>query len=291
VTSGQENWVCDGSLPCAPSANGSTLDAIYGDGPNFALWNFPSPPINFTGLTLDLANMKTKAQAGVGGIFIGNSGDYGYRVDFQSDGTVDVYTVDATWTHSEYNATDDVYDSSARDLIRNNVPFATYTIDPSCPLIFIEDKVWLEGEVNQKVTIAAAGDGDDWSMVLHDNITYTSTSSGLLAVAEKDVRVGYDVPNNMTLNGIFVAQDGRFGRNHFSNSTNGGDQYRNSLTINGTIVSNGRVGTKWTCGGGVYCSGFNTRFNSYDRNLVDNPPPLAPKTSDDYKFVEWREMD
>ncbi len=288
VTSGQETWTCTASFGCSPT---QTVDGVFGSGPNSALWNFPSPPINFTGLTLDLANMKTKAQAGVGGIFIGNSGDYGYRVDFQSDGTVDVYKVDETWVHSEYSPTDGSYNYNARDLIKDDDFFATYTIDPNCPLIFIEDKVWLEGEVNQKVTIAAAGDGGDWSMILHNNITYTNDSAGLLAAAERDVLVGYDVPDDMELNGIFVAQGGRFGRNYYWNSTNGGDRFRNSLTINGTIVSNGRVGTKWSCGGGVYCSGFDVRFNSYDRNLVDNPPPLAPHTSDDYKFVEWREMD
>lgn len=290
VTSGQDVWTCDNSqLNCDPPNNeGDTIDAVFGTGPNSTLWDFPSPPIDFNGLTLDLATMKTKAQAGVGGIFIPNSGDYGYRLNFQNNGTVEVRLVDRTWSHDEYYSGVGWY--TARNLIRDDDPFATYTIDPSCPLIFVEDKVWLEGEVSQKVTVAAGGDGGDWSMVLHDNITYTSTSSGLLAVAEQDMIVGYDVPDDMELNGIFVAQNGRFGRFHYWNSTNGGDVLRNSLTINGTIVSNNRVGTQWTSGG-VPVSGFETRFNAYDRDLVENPPPLAPNTSDDYKFVEWRAVD
>jgi hypothetical protein len=127
-------------------------------------------------------------------------------------------------------------------------------------------------------------------MILNDNITYVTATSGLLAIAEDDVLVGYDVPDDMELNGIFIAQNGKFGRNHYTASTNGGDRYRNSLTINGTIVSNGRVGTKWTSGG-VWSSGFNTRYNSYDRDLVSNPPPLTPEVSDTYEFIEWREMD
>jgi hypothetical protein len=64
---------------------------------------------------------------------------------------------------------------------------------------------------------------------------------------------------------------------------------RNSLTLNGTIVSNGREGTKWVSNTGVYTSGFNTRFNSYDRDLVADPPPLTPEVSDTYEFIEWRE--
>jgi hypothetical protein len=290
VTSGQDTWVCDNDqLTCDPPNNeGDTIDAVFGAGPNNSLWSFPSPPIDFNGLTLDLAAMKTKAQAGVGGIFIPNSGDFGYRVTFLSDGTVEVRNVDRTWSHYEYYPGDGWY--TAQNLIRDDEPYATYTIDPSCPLIFVEDKVWLEGEVDQKVTIAVGGDGGDWSMVLHNNITYTSTSSGLLAIAEEDMIVGYDVPNDMELNGIFVAQNGRFGRFHYWNSSNGGDLFRDSLTINGTIVSNGGVGTQWVSGG-TPVSGFLTRFNAYDRDLVNNPPPLSPNTSDDYKFVEWRAED
>jgi len=305
VTSGQEDWVCDGSLSCAPGWNGSTVDGVYGDGPNSSLWSFPSPPVNFTGLTVDLANMRDKAENG-GGIYIPPSGDYGYRVDFQSDGTVDVFIVDSTYNYWGYTSADGW--NTERNVIYDDDPFATYTINPSCPMIFVEDKVWLEGEVPLKVTLAAAdtdSPGVDPSIILNGDITYTSSSSGLLAVAETDVLVGLQVPDDMELSGIFVAQSGRFGRNRYCQSCSSGwwwgthyglpgvlDPYsmRNSLTMHGTVVSNGRVGTKWTSSG-TYISGFDTRYNSYDRDLVNNPPPLAPKTSDDFKFIEWREMD
>jgi len=111
----------------------------------------------------------------------------------------------------------------------------------------------------------------------------------------------------MELNGIFVAQTGHFGRNHYSTSHLPSEcvawylwwcyswdtlfsEYikRDTLTMIGTIVSSGRVGTKWTSSG-VYISGFNTRYNAYDRGLVIDPPPLTPETSDTYQFIEWRE--
>ncbi|MCA9360981.1 hypothetical protein KC845_00335 [Candidatus Kaiserbacteria bacterium] len=296
VTSGQEDWVCDGSINCG--ASGVTLDAVFGDGPNFALWNFPSTPINFTGLTLDLAVMKDRAENG-GGISIPPtaSNDYGYRLDFQNDGTLDVYTVDTVYSYYSYNSEDG--DGSERNVIDDDNFYATYTLNPDCPLVFVEDKVWLGGDLSMKVTVAAADTdtaGVDPSIILNDNITYATSSAGLLAVAEDDVLVGLVVPDNMILNGIFVAQNGRFGRNHYRTSGSYDvlsihDSYvkRNSLTINGTIVSNGRVGTKWVNGFGNFTSGFDTRYNSYDRNLVDDPPPLAPHTSDDYRFIEWRE--
>ncbi len=291
VSSGQENWVCDGSLPCNPNPNGTTLDAVYGDGPNSDLWSFPAPPINFLSLTVDLAEMQDNAQNN-GGLYIPPSGEYGYRATFNGDGTITFRVVDRTWSHDEYSSDDGWY--TARNLIRDDDPsaYTNVTIPEDCSLIFVEDKVWLEGAVQGKVTIAAAdidSVGVDPSIILHDNITYTTATSGLLVIAEEDVLVGYDVPDDMELNGIFVAQNGHFGRNHYTVSTNGGDRYRNSLTINGTIVSNGRVGTKWTCGG--WCSGFDTRYNSYDRDLVADPPPLTPEVSDTYRFIEWREMD
>jgi len=99
----------------------------------------------------------------------------------------------------------------------------------------------------------------------------------------------------MILNGIFIAQKGRYGRNHYTTSgTNqvpsAYDSYvvRTQLTTVGTIVSNGRTGTQWNCGG-LFCSGYETRIDSYDNRLSTSPPPFTPYTSLDYKFVEWRE--
>lgn len=172
---------------------------------------------------------------------------------------------------------------------------------------FVEDKVWLEGTVLGRVSIAVADvdtGGVDPSIILNDNISYANATSGLLAIAERDVLVGLSVPSAMTLNGIFVAQNGRFGRNHYCTNdcsfVTGGDQglpgaldpyvLRTSLTVNGTIVSNGREGTKWVSGSTV-TSGFQNRTNSYDRDLVSDPPPLTPEVSDTYKFIEWREVD
>ncbi|MFT5036632.1 MAG: hypothetical protein ACI9VM_000194 [Candidatus Azotimanducaceae bacterium] len=309
VSSGQASWVCDGSYSCSP--DGSTVSAVFGDGPNFALWEFPSPPINFTGLLVDLASMLDRAQNG-GGIYIPPSGNFGYRVDFQSDGTVDIYVVDSVDSYGAAKSGAPPYIEF--NVIDSDFFLVTHTIDPNCPLIFVEDKVWLEGEVSTKVSLAVAdvdSPGVDPSIVLNGNITYTSTTSGLLAIAEEDVSVGLVVPDDMGLNGIFIAQNGQFGRNYYcpfwrctwwwNDGTGWKYQYmymppslrsyakRNSLTINGTIVSNGSVGTQWGSGDG-YSSGFEFRVNSYDRDLVDNPPPLAPKTSDDYKFVDWREV-
>lgn len=299
VTSGVASWNCTSTFGCSPSGTRDGVFTTTGSS-NPLLFSFPSPPINFTDITIDLANMLSKAQTG-GGIYIPSSGTYGYRVIFNGNGTVTLRRVTGTYQYSAYSTEDGNFNE--RNIISNDSFYGTYTINSSCPLIYIADKIWLEGEVDQKVTLAAAGtdiSGQDPSIILKGNVTYDNPDEdGLLAIAENDVLLGVDVPDDMTINGIFVAQNGKFGRNHYTYSNlpnpSGPANYkpyyeRSSLTTNGTIVSNGRVGTQWTSGG-VFTSGFHDRYSSYDRNLVDSPPPLVPNTSDVYDFVEWREED
>jgi hypothetical protein len=295
VTSGLTDWTCTSGFGCSGNP---TVDGVFTStsNANELLFSFPSAPINFTDLTLDLAAIRNSAQ-NEGGIYIPFSNAYGYRLTFNGDGTVTARRVTNTF---QYWAQSSEGTFQERNIIRNQSFYNTYTIDPACPLIYVDDKVWLEGTLDNRVTLAAAGtdiSGDDPDIILQGNITYnTPGDDGLLAIAEDNVLLGVDVPNNMTINGIFVAQNGRFGRNHYNYSwlpVSWGYDYRpfymrNSLNVNGTIVSNGRVGTKWTSGG-TYISGFDNRTNTFDRNLVDNPPPLVPNTSDVYDFVEWRE--
>lgn len=295
VTSGQASWFCDSSFGCSPQGNKGGVFTTTANA-NSSLFTFPSGPINFTGLSIDLALMQDRAQ-NRGGIYIPPSGAYGYQVTFNSAGTITVRRVTNTTQYWGY--TSEYGWNQERNVISNSSAYGTYTIPASCPMIFVQDKVWLQGSVNQKVTIAAAdvlSGANNPSIILMNDITYTSTTaSGLLAIAEQDVLVGVNVPPDMLLNGIFVAQNGRYGRNYYTSSGGYGlpnslDPYvlRTSLNMNGTIVSNGRVGTQWTSGG-VPVSGFLNRYNSYDRNLVASPPPLVPKTSDVYVVTDWKD--
>lgn len=292
VTSGLTDWTCTSSFGCSPN---QTVDGVFTTtvNANPLLFSFPSAPINFTGLTIDLAIMKDKAE-NAGGIYIPQSTREGYRVEFLADGTYNLYEIRSKENEPQGNAY-----GYHLNKIRNARFEGNFTIPDNCPLIFVEDDLWIDGVINGKVTIAAADlstSGNDPTIILNDNLTYANENSGILAVAELDVLIGFEVPDDMEVNGIFVAQNGKFGRNFYDEDDlpAAWDQYvrRNSLTMNGTVVSNGRVGTKWVCSpGSTYCSGFNYRYNSYDRNLVENPPPLTPNTSDVYEFTEWREED
>lgn len=309
VGSGQADWTCTSSYGCAgnPTVNGvftTTANA------NPGLFSFPISPVDFAGLTIDLSEMKTRAQDPTyGGIYYGPSGASGYRVIFNGDGTVTVRRVNSTTSYWAYSS-EEGWHNSERNVINSTSFLANETISSDCPLLYFEDKVWLEGEVSQKVTLAAANlsSGSQTNIVINDDITYAvGTDAGLLAIAEDDVDIGLVVPDNMTANGIFVAQNGRFGRNHYCTSCSSGgwwstyyglpgslDPYvcQDTLTRYGSVISNGRVGTRWTgssCPGGGYSSGFENRVTSFDSNQVDNPPPMTPETSDVYIFDSWQQ--
>lgn len=288
VSSGQTDWTCDSSYGCSPS---KTVDGVYttSGNANPSLFSFPVAPIDFAGITLNLANMKDKAQ-NYGGLYFGPSGKSGYHVIFLPGNRVEVRKV-----NSKQNEPNGYAWGRYLNILKGTSLVGTYDIDPKCPVIFVEDEVWLEGEVGGKVTIAAADVdtvGVDPSIILNNNITYSGADSGLLAVAEYDMLIGLVVPDDMVLNGIFVAQTGHYGRNFYDTSMpNSWETYikRNSLTVNGTIVSNNRAGTTWYYSGGVLASGFSTRISSYDTSQVYDPPPYTPITTDVYSFFNWRQ--
>ena len=288
VTSGQSTWSCDPTFGCTPT---STQNGVFTTtaNPNTSLFDFPAPPINFAGITVDLANLESKAKNN-GGLYFGPSGKSGYYLIFNADGTVEVRKV-----NSKQNEPNGYAWGRYMNILNGTQLVGTYTIPQSCPVIFVEDQVWVEGTVKGKATLVAADvdtSGVDPSIILNDNILYANATSALMAISEYDTLIGLVVPDDMILNGIFISQTGHFGRNFYDTSMpNSWDAYikRNSLTLNGTIVSNGRVGTKWVDGSNVFLSGFNNRYFSYDRNLIASPPPLVPVTSDVYQFSEWRD--
>ncbi len=290
VTSGQTDWSCTPNFGCNPT---TTRDGVFTTTANAnpALFDFPSGSINFAGITVDLSTIQNRAQNS-GGLYFGPSGREGYHVIFLNDGQVEVRRVNSKQAEPNGFAW-----GFYMHILNGTTLVGTYTIPTSCPVLFFEDQVWLEGTVRGKVTMAAADvdtAGVDPSILLNNNITYANATSGLLAIAEYDMTIPLVVPDNMVLNGLYIAQNGKFGRNSYNTGSipNAWDAYvqRNSLTLNGTIVSNGRVGTKWVnTGTGAFISGFNNRYTTYDRNMMTAPPPYTPETSDVYEFSDWRD--
>jgi hypothetical protein len=318
VTSEYESWDCDICDPEQDPAGGVTKN-VGGNG-NSALWDYPAPRIDFTIINQHFNKLKGFAVAN--NRYYGDTGHEGYLVSFQDDGTIDISVVEST-LENEYCwwagwwwgwVCDDedtwAYDSDVGWHEEKSIPdtvtalVSGVTVPEDCGVLFFEDNLWIEGEVNGKVTIASAdmSTGSTHAYINND-ILYTpgdGTDDGLTVIVEDSILIGPASENYLEINGIFVAKDGRFGRNRYTCS--GGYSLpsaycnpvdyneRAELTINGSIVSNGRVGTQWTSGG-VYVSGYQQRYNNYDKDQAIDPPPLTPFTSEDYGFVQWYEVE
>jgi len=297
VTSSLTSWLCTPSFGCNPSV---TSTGVWGLGANQYLWSYPKPQVDFGAIASDFSVLKTAAQS-VGRYYprfssgvdpASQSFNRGYRLIFNPTGTVTVRRVSATTVLGGVVPVDGS-SSTIQDfsLINTEAFFQTYTIPANCGLIFVEDNVWVEGTIVGKVTLVAANVvnvGIAPSVVLRNNIVYANANSGLTLFSERNIIVAPNAPNNMTLNGIFIAQGGAFGRNLYA--CPGPYEPKGTLTIRGTTVSNLRTGTKWRFGCGATDGGYQVRIDAYDRPLSTNPPPFTPVTSPEFEFVDWREI-
>ncbi len=316
VTSSVSSWDCTGSFGCSPT---ETKPGVWGAGSNPELWRYPKSEVSFANIAPDFADLKSKAQS-VNRYFpsVSNgAGNKGYHIIFKSNGTFDMWEV----TSASYNWGWNLVTTAHKDYHTINNPetfLGNYTIPSTCSLIYIEDQVWLEGVVSGKVALVSADTVHSYNpdIVLHDNITYATGSGtdGLTAIAEGNVLVSAHSPENLTVNGIFLAINGKFGRWHYvensgwyrtysggsysyvSESGVGTAQLLGSFVVNGTAVSQERTGSHWNAwvyrdgdGWSKQESGFISRTNSYERVQAFDPPPFTPEASTVFYLLNWRE--
>ena len=301
VSSAQEEWVCTSSFGCSPCpvSDGCRIEGsncvcpgvfTTSTNANPDLFEFPVPSFDFEGITIDLVQIKNAAQTS--SVYLPPSIDInpqgkGYHLIFKNDGSFEIWLITKLrrdWAFSYEK--DWHYDYFG---IRDEELYNTFSISQDCPVIFIEDNLWLEGKVKGKVTIASASLIDpnkDTSVVLPGDIEYTvlDGSDGLAVIGENNILISPDSPNSMEIRGIFIAQKGRFGRNHYPWNI------KEKLEITGSIVSNGRVGTKWSSGSQIV-SGYLKRENYIDSKLIYSPPSFVPYVSYDFKIVRWEEVE
>lgn len=300
VSSAQENWVCTSSFGCSscPISVGCYIEGSNCLCPgvfttangNEDLFSFPVPPFDFAGITVDLAQMKSISQAS--GIYLPPSNTIdpqgkGYHLIFKNDGTVEARIITNLSQTRAYSIEENWHDDYF--IITGEYLYNTYTIPSVCSAIFVEDNLWPEGVVKGKVAVASANLIDpnkDTDVILQGNIDYSlkDGSDGLTLIGQRNVLIGPNSPNQMELRGIFIAQKGRFSRNHYPNN------FREKLEIYGSIVSNGRVGTQWVSGSQTV-SGYLKRESYFDSKLIYESPPFTPYAEYDFKIVIWEEVE
>lgn len=297
VTSAVATWNCTSNYNCNPAQ--SSAPGVVGSGSNPALWIYPVPTVNFAAIGVNFTDLRTKAQT-EGGLYYaaasGSTNSRGYHLIFNSGGTVTIYRVTSTTGFPSYST--QYGNGTEYSKINNQTLLGTFSVPSACALMFFEDRVWIEGTVGSKVTVIAATPNDTGTSpdaYLNNNIYYEAYdgTDGLSVVAERNVLIPLLSPDIMEIHGIFIAQGGHYGRDYFSTSdlSSQYDPYvlQSQLTTVGTVVSNGRTGTAWSCGGSI-CSGYQQRNDYYDQQLAFSPPPFTPTASTDYRLELWREQ-
>jgi len=288
VTSAQETYTCQSVHGCS----NQTKPGVWGTGEIAELWDYPVAAVDYNGITADLLEMKTVAQDT--GTYYGPSGDYGYEIQFNADNTYTISQVTArgpnVWSWGP--ATGWLYTSHD---VGTTVLVDTEDV-PSGGVIYVEDNVWVSGDIRDRVAVAAGVFPDTPStnvdVILNGNISYDGVRDGTRAfgvIAQRDVLFPWSgAPDNMVIEGAFIAQKGAFSRRYYNGYGADAHQLKSSLTLYGMLASNGIPVTAWVSGGSTV-SGFQGGSSSYDPNFLYGPPPYFP-TSGQYEFISWEEQ-
>lgn len=252
---------------------------------------FPVPAVDFSGFTSDLSSMKTQAQSA--GKYLAPSGAQGYHIVFKTNDTYDVYKVtnlaSAPGSCSNSASQTGWGTWSIRTSPSGQTFIANYA-NPTNGIIFVEDNVWADGQINTARITLVAGKFPDTgtrpAITVNTNLTYTNYDGQdvLALIAQGDFNVGLISDTTLRIDAAIIAQNGRAGRYYYDSDCSPYHQ-RTLLTLDGMIGTNNRYGFAYTDG-----TGYATRTIIYDANLLYAPPPSFPLTSSQYSTISWQEV-
>jgi hypothetical protein len=250
---------------------------------------FPIPAVDFGGLTHDLAQLKAAAQSD--GLYIPASGKQGYHIILKTNDTFDLYKVVSLTPPGNNKCKDNQNQGGWGTWSIENQQFVANYPYPSNGIIFLEDHLWIDGTIDTARLTVAVGrfpeaPGQYRNVVINTNVLYTNYdgTDSLGIVSQGDIDIGLNSDNILRIDAALVAQNGRAARYYYSDDCGEGHQ-RDLLTLFGMIASHGRFGFAYTDG-----TGYASRHIIYDINLLFNPPPGFPLTSNQYEMISWREV-
>jgi len=285
IQSAKSTYTCPSSQgsPCPAVRNG-----IWGSASAEvkSFWQFPVPAVDFSSLTSDLATMKSAAEDD--GIYLPPSNSQGYSLVFNSNGTVSVYKVTSLKnTPRGYDVNGAIHDED-NDYDHTNFQFTLAL--PSNGIIYIEDKIWVEGTVNGRIMVAAAKLPLNLitapTIYIPNNIVYLAKdgTNTLGLLAQKDIVVTYRAPLNLEIDAALIAQ---YGSTQFLYYPSGQYRLKNSITVFGSIMSFGQWTWSWVTGP-TLVSGYANTNSTYDANLLYAPPPSFPISNQGYQTLNWQ---
>ncbi|MBX4195889.1 hypothetical protein KW796_02990 [Candidatus Parcubacteria bacterium] len=246
--------------------------------------SFPVSTVSFGNIAADISNLKSLAQSGGRYFADSGGGNDGYKVVFKTNDTYDVYRV--TSIQSLPGSCSNQSGTGSWS-VGNSTLLGNYT-NPANGVIFFEDDVWVEGQINSaRITLAAGTPTSSGgkSITINNNLLYTNYDGqdSLALIAEGDVNVGLFSMDTLRIDAALMAENGRVGRHHYTGSCNSYTN-RSDLTLFGMIGSSLRYGFAYVDG-----TGYETRNLIYDASMLYAPPPSFPLTTDKYQIVSWQE--
>jgi type II secretory pathway pseudopilin PulG len=283
---------------------------------------FPVPAIDFPGLTVNLQQLQTAAQSG--GKDWAPSGAQGYHMVMNPNGTYNMYKINSlqsvpsnctnsnnqtqwgTWSIKVNNSGQITTGSGgSNSQTQVNGPNGDHSWpNPGNGIIFVEDDLWIDGQINNaRLTIAAGtfpdSPGNEPNITIGQDNGNPSTGGNLLytyfdgrdtigLIAQGNINVGLLSEDVLTVDAALVAENGRIGRFYYgSNCTVNGTDYhvRSTINLNGMIATNNRYGFAYTDN-----TGYTNRNITYDSNLLYAPPPSFPLASSQYQMISWDQV-
>lgn len=289
-TSAKETYICTEEHGCSPPQEKPGIWGT-GEGKNQGLWEFPVPAVDFDLITQDLSFLKSEAQSS--GIYITNPVDHGYHVRFNSNGTFDVFRIKKLkqkvwgWDGEQW-----LYESND---IESEELYGNYNVPSNCSPIFIENNVWVDGDVKGRTLVVAAElpekPNKTRKIIINGNINYSDSDSVLGLISQKDILIPLYSPNVLSIKAVLLAQKGHVFRYYYPKwSSEPYNTYavRNTIQTFGSIITNTMWTFSWVDGSGNVESGYSATDMNYDPSLTYNPPPYFP-TSGESEFLDWEE--
>jgi Tfp pilus assembly protein PilX len=310
-----ETYNINDTITCARSSynyGGSTKpgvwsDYISGSDPSRALWNFPVPPVDFDTVTSDFVRLSEKATGNANLPYVNPVGnnEHGWYILLLPGEKYKVAQVSDEYENKNYSS------GYNRGGYLTYGSFSSVRDYPDDGVIYVNDNVWVQGaNLDGHITIASSGQLNPsgktaaTSINIIGDITY-SAKDGTVSVgliAQNNVKIPMYAPMgavgtmgtslsspgniDMEIDAALIAQEGAEFVSRDSSSNPWGPR-RRLLTFYGSVSSRGTP-TRATTSGTTYC-GFAEGANSYDRFLLNNPPPYFP-TIGSYQILDWREL-
>ncbi len=275
VSSSKSTYTCKADQECSPN---QIKNGIWGQATDSIkqFWQYPVSNIDFN--NFDAVYDSIKADSQTDGLYITPSELNGYSLKLNGN-QIEIYKVLTLENNSPSTGKDTSGNTRSEKTDYDSIQQIDRKNIPNNGLIFVDDKVWVEGTLDGRLTIASP------AIYIPDNLLYKNNdgtdSLGLLA--ENDVVITNHAPDDLEINAGLIATKGAVQRFYYSNDI------KDNLVINGSIASNKPWAWNWKNGSDEIESGYqNVSINENNNSSLKlNPPPGFPVVSNNLIELNW----